>query len=63
MPGLLIVAHAPLASSLKAVAQHAYPECAARLEALDVAADAAIDEVEAQARTLLERVGTPDVLI
>ena len=63
MPGLLIVAHAPLASSLKAVAQHAYPDCAARLEALDVAADAAIDDVEAQARTLLERVRSPDALI
>ena len=28
MPGLLIIAHAPLASSLKAVAEHAYPDCA-----------------------------------
>ena len=28
MPGLLIIAHAPLASSLKAVAEHAFPDCA-----------------------------------
>ena len=34
MPGLLIIAHAPLASSLKAVASHAFPDCAQRLEAL-----------------------------
>ena len=39
MPGLLIIAHAPLASSLKAVAQHAFPDCARLLEALDVDAD------------------------
>ena len=34
MPGLLIIAHAPMASSLKAVAQHAFPDCASRLMAL-----------------------------
>jgi PTS system mannose-specific IIA component len=63
MPGLLIIAHAPLASSLKAVAQHAFPECAARLQALDVEPDTPVDEVEAQARRLLAEVGSPDVLI
>ena len=36
---MLIIAHAPLASSLKAVASHAFPDCGARLEVLDVAPD------------------------
>jgi len=26
MPGLMIIAHAPLASSLKAVAEHTFPD-------------------------------------
>src|SRR5665213_3944015 len=63
MPGLLIIAHAPLASSLKAVAQHAFPECAARLEALDVRSDLSVEEVEAQGRQLLDSVRSPDALI
>lgn len=63
MPGLLIIAHAPLASSLQSVAQHAYPECAARLMALDVLPDMPIEEVEAQSRLLLARVRDPDALV
>jgi len=63
MPGLLIIAHAPLASSLKAVAEHAYPDCAARLAALDVLPNVPIEEVEAQARQILERQGAPELLI
>ena len=39
MAGLLIIAHAPLASSLRAVANHVYPDCAGRLEVLDVPPD------------------------
>ncbi|MDQ2734439.1 MAG: PTS fructose transporter subunit IIA [Pseudomonadota bacterium] len=63
MPGLLIIAHAPLASSLKAVAEHAFPECVARLHALDVASDMPIEEVEARGRRLLEGIRSPDALI
>jgi PTS system mannose-specific IIA component len=63
MPGLLIIAHAPLASSLKAVAEHAFPECAARLGALDVLSGMPIEEVEAQGRQLLDRLRSPDALI
>lgn len=36
MPSLLIVAHAPLASSLMAVARHVYPDCESVLSAVDV---------------------------
>jgi PTS system ascorbate-specific IIA component len=63
MPGLLIIAHAPLASSLKAVAEHAYPDCAVRLAALDVHPDMPVEEVEARARQMLERLATPELLI
>ncbi len=59
----MIIAHAPLASSLKTVAQHTFPECAGALEALDVAVDVPIETVEAQAREMLARVRTPEALV
>jgi len=63
MPGLLIIAHAPLASSLKTVAGHAFPECGRTLEALDVPSDMPVEEVEVRARELLARVRNPEALI
>jgi PTS system mannose-specific IIA component len=63
MPGLLIIAHSPLASSLKAVAQHTFPDCGRRLEALDVLPDETIEEIEVRARILLGQVSNPDALI
>lgn len=63
MAGLLIIAHAPLASSLKAVALHAFPDCAAAVEALDVSAGMEADEVEQRARALLEAAQWPQTLI
>jgi len=63
MPGLLIIAHAPLASSLKAVAKHVYPDFSAPLQALDVHPDMSPDQIESQARALLQSVQDPDALI
>ncbi len=63
MPGILIIAHAPLASSLKAVAAHAFPDSPAVLEALDVPPNMPLDEIEAQAQLLLARVRNPQALI
>lgn len=63
MTGILIIAHAPLASALKACAQHTFPECAASLQTLDVPPDQSSEETEAQARTLLDQVRQPDALI
>lgn len=63
MAGLLIIAHAPLASSLKAVAQHAFPECAVALEALDVDPAMAPEETMRRATQLLEKVRQPEALI
>ena len=63
MAQLLIVAHAPLASSLQAVARHVYPECGARLRAIDVLPGATPDEVEAQVRGVLAACPDAEVLI
>ena len=63
MPGILIIAHAPLASALKAVAMHVYPDCTRKVEALDVGAGISVDQLEAQARTLLQRVRRPEAIV
>ena len=63
MPGILIIAHAPLASALKSVAQHTFPESASALEALDVASDMSLEDIDARARLLLDRVRRPQALI
>lgn len=53
MPGLFIIAHAPLASALKLAAQHCFPEAVQNLQVLDVLPNLPADEIEAQARILL----------
>jgi mannose PTS system EIIA component len=63
MPGLMIIAHAPLATSLKSVAEHAFPDCSCTLEALDVEPDTPLEELEATARAMLARVRNPEALI
>lgn len=61
MTGLLILAHAPLASALRQVAEHAFPGCAGAVVALDVTPEATPDEVQARAAGLLAARG--DTLI
>ncbi|MDL2339328.1 MAG: PTS fructose transporter subunit IIA [Pseudomonadota bacterium] len=63
MLGLLIIAHAPLASALKTVACHTFPDCAVTLEALDVTPDMPVEQIEALAKDLLARVRGPEALI
>ena len=63
MPRILILAHAPLASALKSVAVHAYPDCAPLIEALDVAADAPVEAIEARAHALLDAAGDREALV
>ena len=63
MPGLLIIAHAPLASALKAVAEHTFPDCGRQLAALDVRPDMTPEQIEAEGRALLEAVRTPQALV
>ena len=54
MPGLFIIAHAPLASALKLAAGHCFPEMVQHLQALDVPPNLPCEELEAQARVLLQ---------
>lgn len=54
---ILLIAHAPLADALRECALHVFPECAEAILALDVAPDAAPDEVLARARALLQASG------
>lgn len=61
MAGVLLIAHAPLASALLAVARHVYPD--ARAAALDVAPDTPPAQLEAQVRLALERLRDPEVLV
>jgi PTS system ascorbate-specific IIA component len=63
MTGLLIIAHAPLASALREVAMHAFPECAVPLAALDVRADMQIEDVLARGAALLASLGQGETLI
>ena len=63
MPALLVVAHAPLASSLCAVAQHVYPECGSGLAALDVEPGMTPEEAATRMRALLASLGASEALI
>lgn len=63
MAAVLVIAHAPLASSLKAVASHVYPERGPDVVALDVAPDADPAQVEAAARALMSRRQASDWLV
>lgn len=58
MPGILIIAHAPLASALRDCAEHVYAACPSHLEALDVPADASPESFLPQAQAALAHVAT-----
>lgn len=61
--GILIIAHAPLASALRGALLHVFPEAAACTLAMDVPADAAPDASLAQARQLMAQLATPRTLV
>jgi mannose PTS system EIIA component len=63
MPNLLVIAHAPLASALRQVAEHTFPDCAPTLTVLDVHAGMSAEDVEASARRLMAESGHPEWLI
>ncbi len=63
MPGLLLIAHAPLASAMKAVAEHTFPNCAPQLSVLDVGPEMSAEEVENAARLVLAGAGHEDALV
>lgn len=53
MTHILLLAHAPLATALRAVASHVFPDCVEFLEALDVDASQDVEAVEAALRSRL----------
>jgi PTS system ascorbate-specific IIA component len=63
MACILLVAHAPLASALLAVAQHAFPDCSREVKALDVPASAELEGTAAAIRSMLQSMPGPDVLV
>lgn len=63
MNGILIVAHAPLASALRQCALHVFPECADAVVALDVQPCAPPEETLAQGRVLMQQLDKPQVLV
>ncbi len=63
MPNLLVIAHAPLASALRQVAEHTFPDCAPTLTVLDVHPGMCAEDVEAAARALMAGTGQPEWLV
>ena len=63
MTRIVLLAHRPLASALKEVAAHVFPECEPGLLALDVGASSSVEEVEASLRAGLAEDGDEEALI
>lgn len=61
--GILIVAHAPLASALRSCVLHVFPEAANRVAVLDVQPNVPADESLATARMALSLLNTECVLV
>ena len=61
--GILIVAHAPLASALRAGALHVFPEAAAGVAALDVPANEDPATTRQRAQTLVDGLHAAQVLV
>lgn len=63
MIGILIIAHAPLASALRECALHVFPDCARGVLALDVLPDDTPEDSLARARQAMAAFGAADVLL
>ncbi len=63
MVSILIVAHAPLASALQAIAGHTYAECSGEVMAIDVQPSQGIRGAEAQINAALAATLATEVLI
>ena len=61
--GILLIAHAPLAHALRECALHVFPDCGGSVAALDVQPNQPPEESLAQARILLEQLGTESTLV
>jgi len=63
MNGIVVIAHAPLASALRQCVLHVFPDAANAVVALDVPANQPPDETLAQARVLAQQLGSEHVLV
>ena len=63
MNGILIIAHAPLASALRQCVLHVFPDQAAHVAALDVQPNMPPEETLAQARIVFGQLGCSHVLV
>ena len=63
MNGIFVIAHAPLASALRQCVLHVFPDNQAGVVALDVQPNTPPEETLAQARIMLERMGTSHTLV
>ena len=63
MIGILIIAHAPLATALRECALHVFPDCASGVTAIDVLAHDAPETTLADARRAISELGTDEVLL
>ena len=61
--GLLLIAHAPLASALRAAVLHVFPDVAQGIVALDVPPNEPPEVTMAAATALLAQLGTPNTLV
>jgi PTS system ascorbate-specific IIA component len=61
--GILLIAHAPLASALRDCVLHVYPELADEVLALDVAPNEAVETTRLAVVALRSQLPGPDVLI
>lgn len=61
--GILIIAHAPLASALRECVLHVYPETSDGVLALDVLPNEAPEITRLTALALLQQLGTPNTLV
>jgi mannose PTS system EIIA component len=63
MNGILIIAHAPLASALRHCVLHVFPDSAETVLALDVQPNVPPEETLAQARMMVRQTGMPQTLV
>jgi len=63
MNGILIMAHAPLASALRSCVLHVFPDSADAVAALDVLPNTPPETTLAQAQALVRQMGLPSTLV
>ena len=61
--GILIIAHAPLASALRQCVLHVFPDSATTVQAIDVQPNVSSEETLASAKITMAHMGTSHILV